>query len=164
MARDELAFLMGCCIDCEVLELGSMIGQSAAVIGSVAKSLTCVDAWIDFCPFLEPRQAAEYKISGMEQRFDSNTYGLPIRKIKATTTEAAGILADARFDRILIDADHSYKAVRSDLSLFTPLLRPGGILLLHDYDSRAWPGVREAADEFGLAPATVVSSLGVFLR
>ena len=36
------------------------------------------------------------------------------------------------FDIILVDADHSYKGVKSDVTLYLPFLRPGGFLLLHD--------------------------------
>jgi len=36
------------------------------------------------------------------------------------------------FDLLLVDADHSYKMVKSDVDLYHPFLRPGGFLLLHD--------------------------------
>lgn len=38
----------------------------------------------------------------------------------------------AQFDMIFIDADHSKQAVTSDFSNYLPLLRPHGILMLHD--------------------------------
>ena len=35
-------------------------------------------------------------------------------------------------DVLLIDGDHSYQGVRSDFELYTPLVRPGGLIILHD--------------------------------
>lgn len=34
---------------------------------------------------------------------------------------------------LLIDADHSYEAVRKDFELWTPLVAPGGLVVFHDY-------------------------------
>lgn len=37
-------------------------------------------------------------------------------------------------DILLIDGDHSYDTVMSDLNNFTPLVKPGGLILMHDID------------------------------
>ncbi len=52
-----------------------------------------------------------------------------------------------------IDANHSYHAVRDDLTLWYPKLRPGGLFAGHDYLDGSRPpwgefGVRSAVDEF----------------
>jgi hypothetical protein len=58
-------------------------------------------------------------------------------------------------DVIHIDAGHDYRSVKTDLQIWWPLLRPGGILIGDDYitdDHNPWPGVRQAFDEaFGSA-------------
>jgi len=36
-------------------------------------------------------------------------------------------------DLLFIDADHSEAAVREDFELYAPLVRPGGLILMHDY-------------------------------
>jgi hypothetical protein len=46
-----------------------------------------------------------------------------------------------------IDCD-LYQPVKAALECFYPRVSPGGILLLHDYSSGHWPGVRQAVDEF----------------
>lgn len=163
MVARELAFLYDACAGKDVLELGSMIGQSSYVLAKTARRLTCVDAWIDHCPFLEPRQAKEYKIAGMEAVFDANMAGLEFRKIKAKTSAASKLLSDETFDAVLIDADHSCEAVLSDITNFRCKVRPGGLLLLHDYNSQAWTGVRQAADLLltGRTPH-VIAALGIF--
>jgi len=61
--------------------------------------------------------------------------------------------ADGQFDWIYIDGLHSYQAVQSDLALYKSKLKPGGILMGHDYTNhqRAQEmqfGVVEAVNEF----------------
>jgi hypothetical protein len=60
---------------------------------------------------------------------------------------------------IHIDAGHDYKAVHSDLEMWWPLLKPGGILVGDDYKPESEGGfvdVRRAFDDFfgplGLVP------------
>ncbi|CAJ1445214.1 unnamed protein product, partial [Effrenium voratum] len=50
-------------------------------------------------------------------------------------------------DFAFIDADHSYAAAKEDIQLWSPKVRPGGIVAGHDY-SALWPGVVEAVHEF----------------
>jgi O-methyltransferase len=45
-----------------------------------------------------------------------------------------------------IDAD-LYMPTRAGLERFYPLLSPGGVILVHDYNHK-WPGVMQAVDEF----------------
>jgi len=45
-----------------------------------------------------------------------------------------------------LDAD-LYKPTRAGLEYFYPLLSPGGVMLVHDYNDN-WPGVMKAVDEF----------------
>lgn len=56
---------------------------------------------------------------------------------------AATRLADIAFDWVYIDGDHSYEAVRDDLLVWVPRVRPGGILAGDDYTWR---------DEHGICP------------
>ena len=63
-------------------------------------------------------------------------------------------------DLIIIDADHSYEAVKDDLEFWQPLAAPMATFFLHDYSSAVihepdtdlvpedYPGVKQAADEF----------------
>lgn len=41
-------------------------------------------------------------------------------------------LACGGVDLVLIDADHRYQAVLADFNTFAPLVRPGGVVALHD--------------------------------
>lgn len=64
------------------------------------------------------------------------------------TGQLAGRLADA----LVIDGDHTVEGVRTDLAMYGPLVRPGGLILLHDIASvddpraqvwKVWPEVAE---------------------
>lgn len=68
-----------------------------------------------------------------------------------TTKAAALFVADEWADFIFIDAGHGYSAVRDDIRLWRPKLKPGGWFGGHDYHE-LHPGVVRAVDEaFGVA-------------
>lgn len=50
------------------------------------------------------------------------------------------------FALVNLDAD-LYRPTREALAFFYPLLSPGGVILVHDYNHR-WPGIMKAVDEF----------------
>lgn len=51
-------------------------------------------------------------------------------------------------DFVFIDGDHRYEACLHDLELSWEILRPGGIIVVHDALCRLQPGVRRAVAEF----------------
>ena len=61
--------------------------------------------------------------------------------------KAADAVADVpdQVDYIFIDGDHAYEAVLSDIQLYLPKIRPGGIMMGHDYGSEK--GVVKAVKE-----------------
>lgn len=62
-------------------------------------------------------------------------------------------------DMVFIDGDHSYAGCRADILGYLPMIRSGGIVVVHDYDKgsipesedgphpRVWEGVNQAVDE-----------------
>ncbi len=50
-----------------------------------------------------------------------------------------GQLAGRRIDALIIDGDHTVDGVRADLAMYGPLVRPGGMVLLHDIASTSDP-------------------------
>jgi predicted O-methyltransferase YrrM len=43
-----------------------------------------------------------------------------------------GILSDLPVDLLFIDGDHTYKGVREDFEMYSPLVRSGGLVVFHD--------------------------------
>ena len=55
-----------------------------------------------------------------------------------------------RIDFMFVDGSHSYEYTMHDSRLAYNLVRRGGYILWHDYDSPHWPGVTEALNELYL--------------
>lgn len=53
-------------------------------------------------------------------------------QIMATRQKVESVLAGEKLDVLFIDGDHSYEGVKRDFELWSPLVRPGGIILFHD--------------------------------
>lgn len=65
---------------------------------------------------------------------------------RETSAEAAARARADTFDCVFIDALHDYASVREDIAVWTPLVRPGGVLAGHDFNHK-WPGVERAIAE-----------------
>jgi len=57
-------------------------------------------------------------------RGDSHSY--------ETLSKIRQILGDTEIDFLFIDGDHSYEGVKKDFEIYSPLVREGGIIALHD--------------------------------
>ncbi len=65
-------------------------------------------------------------------------------RFPATTT---AVPDGETFALVHLDAD-LYKPTADALAFFYPRMAPGGFMIVHDYGSGAWPGIREAVDSF----------------
>jgi hypothetical protein len=65
-----------------------------------------------------------------------------------------------QFDFVFLDAAHSYNHVAADLQAWWPLVKPGGLLLGHDYGHRRFKGVAKAVNEFAAAKGLTVQECG----
>jgi predicted O-methyltransferase YrrM len=62
------------------------------------------------------------------------------------TVERVQVLLRGRpVDYLFLDGDHRYEAVRRDFELYTPLVRPGGIVAFHDISPKTTPDTEGAA-------------------
>lgn len=79
-------------------------------------------------------------------------FGPRIEISRHLSNEAAARCADASLDFVYIDAQHHYAAVKEDLHLWWPKLKPGSMFAGHDYMDGSFPfgefGVKSAVDEF----------------
>jgi hypothetical protein len=75
----------------------------------------------------------------------SDNYGA-IDMIKDTSRNAANNFSNGSIDYIMLDAGHSYDALKDDLEVWYNKVKPGGIVSGDDYG--VFYGVTQAADEF----------------
>lgn len=162
MSPEELSHIYDLCIDKDVLELGSMVGMSSYVIASVAKNLSCVDAWNDSFDHLNhsEKQLNVYKNDWLNQPTPPNMYesfikncepfinSNKIKMYKGTTDEMCNKFPNDSFDVLLIDADHEFAGVLKDIINYSHVVRENGIIVFHDYEPIGyWRGVSEACDK-----------------
>jgi predicted O-methyltransferase YrrM len=53
-------------------------------------------------------------------------------QIQATVDRVRGLIENKPVDFLFIDGDHSYEGVKRDFELWSPLVRPGGLVAFHD--------------------------------
>jgi len=146
-----------------ILEIGSGSGGSMAclALGSRADvELVSVDP---FEPYDETTHGGTVRgvTEGNEQEFwgtaDAFGYAARVDQLRQRSDQAAACVPDASCAAILVDGNHTYEIALNDLRLYWPKLKPGGVVLIHDYTPH-FPGVIRAVDEWEAAvgvPVTV---------
>lgn len=131
-----------------MLEIGSWEGRSALFFLNYLPQLqlTCVDT---FAGGQEHQEAAAESaesaetLRSIELRFDDNTKAFSgrLEKIKASSVDALIALgvAERRFDIAYIDGGHRAREVYADCTLAWPLMAPGGLMILDDYQWAEMP-------------------------
>ena len=101
-----------------------------------------------FCPSLEKYYLIDPKFA--PQFSQHPLYGkVPIFEImEMTSEEAAPLIPDGSLDGCFIDALHYDPFISQDIRLWTPKVRPGGVVCGHDYANRRYPAVKAAVDSF----------------
>lgn len=95
----------------------------------------------------EHRDGAEFEAGEVQEYHDENKKWaeqrlvLPefkdrVAMLVMKSSEAHGWITNQnpgkQFDFILIDGDHSEQGIKTDLELYWPLLRDGGVMIMHD--------------------------------
>jgi len=149
-----------------VVEIGVWKGASTIHMAELMRLhridgvVIAVDTWLGaWDHWLTDQWFEELDLQGgrptLQRRFMNNVvsrglqdYVLPL---PLDSVNAAGVAhhLGLPIDLLHIDAGHDADAVATDLRLWWPLLREGGVLIGDDYhgDGR-WPGVKEAFDAF----------------
>lgn len=68
--------------------------------------------------------------------------------LRMTSEEAVEQFADESVDFVFIDGDHSYEGCATDIRLWYPKVRDGGLMSGHDYRDERNYGVMQAVNEF----------------
>src|SRR6185369_9411650 len=91
-------------------------------------------------------------------RFHGTTASMSIWQVYGDSTKTSWMALGGPFDLIFIDACHEYDYVKRDSASALEAVRPGGLILWHDYG--VVEGVSRAVDE---AVPTAVVLLGTSL-
>lgn len=139
--------------DGAILEIGSGRGGSMAAIalGNLTATLTNIDP---FRPYDETSaHGTVYGYTGFTiedfkknmAKFDDVAKGR-ITTIQEPSETAYTKIHDGSQDLIFVDGNHTYGPCKSDIALYLPKVKAGGILSGHDYHPR-FPGVITAVKE-----------------
>lgn len=140
LREDERLALRRWCFQKDVLELGAFQGLSSCCIAATAKSLVTVDTF-DGRGTAEPGDYQDI----FWRNINSVGRSATVKAIKGLFADVVPGLTET-FDVVFIDGSHDYESVKQDIGLARGVLRPGGHLLMHDYDASN-PGVVQAVDE-----------------
>jgi predicted O-methyltransferase YrrM len=131
-----------------MLEIGSWEGRSALFFLNYLPQvrLTCVDTFAGGQEHQEAAAASAEEaetLRTIEARFDANTgaFSGRLEKIKAPSIDALiGLgVGERRFDIAYIDGGHRAREVYADSVLTWPLMAPGGLMILDDYQWAEMP-------------------------
>lgn len=161
MAHDELRWLAAQAAEAQkIVEVGCWCGRSTrALADHTTGTVWCVDPWTGTQPssvartegggllalqkLMKKRVFAAFVENLSDHLATGRVQAIPMR-----STFAVQILRClAPFDFVFLDGDHAYTSVAPEIEQFRPLVRPGGILAGHDYDSDRWPQVTQAVDD-----------------
>lgn len=130
------------------VEIGSFGGQSAAYMGvEIINSnkeikLICIDAFDEDKLIKENCNIDFIKNKTFLETFKRNIN--PVKDIvsfkKGYSIDVVTEFEDDSVDMIFIDADHDYDPVKTDITIWYPKVKKGGIIAGHDY---AWDGVKK---------------------
>ena len=118
------------------VEIGSFKGEFAAhIVKNWTGKLYMVDIW-------RPLSSEEYN-DATNHMYHTDAYSVTMNNIKGyedrafmlrmTGKEASKLFADESLDFIYIDADHTYEAVKEDIKDWYRKVKPGGLVMGHDY-------------------------------
>ena len=146
-----------------VLELGSYEGRSTIVFARGGRQVQAVDAWSLSVADLSAYGGGLTSASDVLERFNAN---LRHAHIEAQVSVQRGLTHDVGRSWhlpgaiLFIDAGHTYADVSGDLTIWTPHLMPGGLLIMHDVLGDIYLDVTRAASELLQQNWRVVASAG----
>ncbi|HEV7396247.1 MAG TPA: class I SAM-dependent methyltransferase [Pyrinomonadaceae bacterium] len=110
-----------------ICEIGSAGGGTTFLLTQAAAQ-DAVIVTIDL-EFSRPRQEAIIRFASNTQRvfcLEGNSHHPQMVR------EVRNCLDQQTLDVLYLDGDHSYEGIKTDFELYSPLVRPGGIIVFHD--------------------------------
>lgn len=144
-----------------VVEVGVYLGRSISSVAAVCRAngnrLVAIDHWVG-CPELKEPENGVYLLDKFRDNMQWLGLWDAIEVMEADSAAGAERFADESVDLLFLDATHSKDAVLRDVHAWWPKIKTGGVLLGHDFNTQAWPGVVQAVEElFGTPDETSAS-------
>lgn len=128
----------------KAVEVGCRYGASAKVWteGIPGLDLTCIDPYRAYHRVGQERQDLIY--AGACE--NAEKFGFKL--IRKASLDAVDDYEDGSLDWVHIDGDHCFDAAVQDIIKWSPKVREGGLVLVHDYCAFALSGVIPAIDSY----------------
>jgi len=134
-----------------VVELGCWKGRSICSVAEVIRernlNVILVDTFKGTQTIEEKSYFKEAETEDIRQLLNDNLYAFGIRDyatVLEDTTNNVVERIDGLIDFVFIDADHSYEAVKTDITNWLPKVKSGGMIAGHDFGR---PEVKRAISE-----------------
>jgi predicted O-methyltransferase YrrM len=137
-------------IKSDIVEIGCWKGRTTAILVQAASAYHAKLTSID--PFIQP--GARFSPASADGwRKNLEEIGLtPPTLLEMTSVEAfAQFPENTDLGLVFIDGNHSCEAVTTDIELWSPKIKPGGILAFHDMWYPGATGVTEAISSWWLS-------------
>ena len=76
------------------------------------------------------------EIGNIDSHFHTTYYPRFIKETSENAFHNFFVLEDIKLDLVFIDGDHSYEGVKKDFDLYSQILTPNGIIMIHDTDKK----------------------------
>jgi precorrin-6B methylase 2 len=137
-----------------VLEVGSYCGKSTVCLAQSAVSVAAVDTFDGRATTSPGATLAQFKRQMLRHGVSGR-----VAPMVGCSQDLLPNLPPV-YDLAFIDGDHDAQAVRRDAALAAAVLRPGGVLVFHDFHRPEDQGVTEAVEELLAAGGEEVSRCG----
>jgi predicted O-methyltransferase YrrM len=142
-----------------ICEIGSYIGASACCFGAAMSArnangvIICIDTWNN------DAMTEGLRDTYLEFRTNTDPYVKHITPVRGFSTQVLERVRELtnHIDLLFIDGDHSYEGCKNDWEAYKGFLRPGSIVVFHDW---GWAdGVRRVVEEDARPHASTFGNL-----